>query len=225
MEQIESYNFVCKDNAIHPHYELGRGTSFIDLYFTLTGEVIIVGAVDNNYIHWLSITRTSDTEINEQIFNYIANHDYQYVSYEDKALQLKNLDSDILENAYKARLIRGKREDVAWETPFGCYYGKDQIQYNGRFFANDVDRFCDKLRKKCEIREINGAYKTILKKYVDYISAIECMRYEADIKPISELLRKEDYLLMSPHKDIRDLYIQCRDLCRSKYNDYMTAVR
>ncbi len=225
MEQIESYNFVCKDNALQPNYNLSKQGEYIDLYFTLTGEVIIVGAVDNNYIHWLSITKTSDTEINEQIFNYIANQDYQYVSHEYKVLQSRNLDPDMLDNIYKARLIRGNRENVVWETPFGCYYGKDQIQYNGRFFANDIAHFCDKLRKRCEIREMKGIYKTVLQGYISYVSSIKYMRYESDIKPLSELLRNEDYLLMSPNKEVRDLYIQCCNLCRSKYNDYMTAVR
>lgn len=225
MEQIESYNLVCKENAVVPHYKLAQQIAYIKLYFTLTGEVFIVGAVDNNYIGWLSVTKTDDTEINERIFNHIANHGYEYVSHQYDVLKSKGFDCDLLENAYTTRLIRGNREKVAWETPFGCYYGQDQLQYNGRFFANAVDRFCDKLRKRCEIREMKEAYKPVLQKYIPYISAINPMRYDVDIKPLAELLENESYLLLSPHKDIRELYIQCRNLCRSKYNAYMTAVR
>ena len=220
---VERLNLVCKENAVTPNYDLGNRETYITLYFTLTNEVVIAGEVDNNYIYWLSITKTGDTETNEQIFNHIASGAYQYVSNMHLALRQAGLEYSVLRDYYAARLTREKTGDMAWRTPFGHSYGKSES--NGRYFARDVSGFVCVLRRRCEIRQAGGAYQAVLQAYADSISAADDMDYGLTVKPVAELLAKERYLAISPDRDVRELYRRCCDLCAERYNAYMTAVR
>ena len=40
-----------------------------------------------------------------------------------------------------------------------------------------------------------------------------------------DLIRSEDYLLLSDHRDIRDTYIRIRDVISKLHNTYMSIVR
>lgn len=222
---IETYNLVCAECAVRPNYDLSSRETYIKLYFTLNRDVIIIGEIDNNYIYWMSITKVDDLEINERIFNHIANEDYRYVTHEYKALKQKGLDCSILRGSYGVRITKEKDERFFWKTPFGHYYGKDQIENNGKFFAEDVSKFIPKLLKKCEIREAGGIYKNVLKQYCTQISAFDCMSYNSEIKPFSDVLENEGYLILSQDREIRELYGECLRLCNQKYNEYMSAVR
>lgn len=225
MKDIESCNLVCKETAVKPNYDLSKRETYIKLYYTYSREVIIVGTVDNNYIHWLSVTKLDDLEINEQIFNHIANDSYQYVSNESTALKKNKMDYSVLSRSYLAKFNRANDKDVAWKTPFRGDYRKDQIKHNGRFFAGSLSPYFSYLQKQCRFREAGGAYKQVLQYYLSSIEKIDFMRYDADIKPVSDILDSESYLLISTNADVRNLYFECRQLCYTKYNMYMSAVR
>lgn len=74
---IKKFNKVSSLNSNKPNYEPDPKNRRIDLYFTLDGDVIIEGCADNNYTYWLSKTSVNDVELNAQIFNYIANCNYE----------------------------------------------------------------------------------------------------------------------------------------------------
>lgn len=224
---VEELNLVCEKSAVRPNYDLSGRAPYIKFYFTLAGELILVGEVDNNYIHWLSVTKIDDAGANERIFNHLAGcaWPYPYVSHEYLALRQKGLEYEVLKQAYAARLTPGKEGGTAWETPFGHYYGRDQAENNGRYFAQDVRLFARALQKKCEVRQAGGAYKTILRAYIQAVSAIDFMSYPNEIEPLAGLLAGESYLALSPDKEVRELYYRCREACGQKYNAYMSAVR
>ncbi len=222
---VESFNLVRENNAVTPNYDLNGREIRIALYFTLTGEVIIVGEFDNNYIYWLSVTKTCDTEINGRIFDRVACGVYKYVSNTYLALKEKGLDYGVTRRSYAAVIKRRADGKGGWQTPFGHYYGDGDTSEHGGYFANDVSVFLSNLIKKCNIREAGGLYKAVLEKYADYIASVDFMDYGSKVEPVLELLAKEEYLIVSPNKDIREAYIRCRDLCYEKYNAYMTAVR
>lgn len=182
--------------------------------------------MDNNYIHWASLTKTSDKQVNEKIFNHVANDAFMLVSHEYLALESANIKYKDLRNWFSSRLVREDRHNMAWKTPFGHYYGADQIQYNGKYFAEDVSYYLESLQKICRFREAVGDYSIILRTYLNKLSEDNRdYRYYEEVKPLIGILESEDYLRVSENNEIRELYKKCMDQCANLYNRYMTEVR
>ncbi len=228
LEIYKEYNLVNDQTKVEPNYDLSNRETSISILIDLYGNLIMLGVVDNNYIHWASLTKTEDKYLNEIIFNHLANDKYDKVSYCYKAFREKGIEYEDLKHWYNASLIRDSRYNMAWETPFGHYYASNQIENNGKFFANNVSHFLASLQERCDFRECNGEYIKVLEYYcnvllnnqMDTNYANYCM-----VKPIEEILLKEDYLRVSKNSEIRELYIQCMDLISNLYNRYMTVVR
>lgn len=223
---ICSYNLINSKTKVTPGYDIkGRETS-ICLYFSKNKDVLIIGRVDNNYIYWASFSKTYDKEQNEAIFNHIANDPFDLVSNEGLVLKSVNFDYDDLRSWYNTELVRTSDCNMAWNTPFGHYYGKDQIRFNGKYFANDVAGFLDVLVERCRFREANGSYEAVL----DY-SLNELMKKDKDVfyytkvKYLIEMLTKEDYLVLSNSKHIRRKYILFCESADKLYNLYQSAIR
>jgi hypothetical protein len=222
-----SYNLINSKTKVTPSYDLkGRETS-ICLSFSKNKEVLIIGKVDNNYIYWASFSKIYDKEKNEAIFNHIANNPYDLVSNEYTVLKSVSFAYDDLKLWYNTELVRTTSDyNMAWKTPFGHYYGKDQVQFNGKYFSNDVAGFLDILLERCRFREANGSYEEVL----DY-SLNELMKNDKDVlyytkvKSLIEMLIKEDYLVMSDHEHIRRKYILFRETADKLYNRYQSAIR
>ena len=62
---INSYNKVT------PNYDVSTKNLSIEFHLSPSGELIIIGRLDNNYLCWLSLTTIKDKDTNEEIFNYI----------------------------------------------------------------------------------------------------------------------------------------------------------
>ena len=124
-----SLNMVSPNTAVAPNYDLnGRETSLV-LYFNEDEDVIIIGAVDVNYVYWVSLTKTHELEKNEAIFNHIVNQPYALVaSWHNIGL----LSGDELRRYYRAELRRTNERGMAWRTPFGHYYGQKQAAQKRR---------------------------------------------------------------------------------------------
>lgn len=225
---MEQYNYVNEEIKVRPNYDLNNKEIKIKFYITIDSKVIIIGS-NNIYIYWLSITDLYDKETNAKIFNYIATGEYYYISNENKVLEAAGLDYDILKHSYLG-ILTGVNKDlgwitILWETPFGTSYGNRKVENNGKFFANDIIKYYKSSLKRCEIREDDGNYMKILKNLYDKIDLSDYMNYEFEIKPIEQMLNNEGYLILSPNKEIRDLYFKCIELCISKYNNYQSVVR
>lgn len=225
LNEIEKINCVNKTTQVKPNYDLTNSERYIQLAFDSKGNVLIVGVIDNNYIHWLSKTSIDDIRTNENIFNYLVNENYFYISQMYLALNQIGIEWDSLKEYYMVDLKPFHDSKIGWDTPFGHYYGKDQKEHNGHFFATDVKNFLNKILYKCIIREGDGQYINLLKYYISILNCFDFMEYDKSIKLIREILENEQYLRISENAELREAYIECMDIISSKYNQYMTAVR
>lgn len=214
-KEIEEYNRVSMKNSIIPTYDVTKNETFIDLYFNHEGEVMTVGNIQGtDYIFWLSITKTDDTEINEKIFYHIAYDEMERISQLYRVLEQQKITETAPENCYRIRLTRVRGSELEWETPFGHNYGK-QIEKNGVQFANDVKHFMEYAQNRCKLRECDGKYMDVLKRYTEILRQADS--YTLEVKWLEELLKAESYLSISGTESIRRLYLECCDHC-SKFN-------
>ena len=184
---------VNNSSKVMPNYELNKyGTSLI-LYFNNNDDLIIVGEVDRNYICWVSLTKTYEKDKNEAIFNHLANEPFVFVS-QSRLIGL--LDYSELKRYYRANLRRTNENGMVWRTPFGHFYGKDQIKNNGRYFANSVSNFLDVLYRRCQFREADGAYEEMLDFWFEELSKGESdVLYYQVLEPLVEMIKCEGTLL------------------------------
>ena len=222
-EGIELHNGVSNKNMEFPAYDLSKKETGIDLYFSNEGDVIIVGTVDNNYIYWLSVTKTEDTKLNEEIFNHVASVEWCRVSRLSRTLKVKGIEYEELAGYYRVQLKRSHEKGMAWKTPFGHYYGEKQRKRNGSFFAKDVKGFVTEINKRCELRECGGRYAEILKNYTEILR--EATTYDYTVQQLEKLLKAEDYLCLSRRDNVREPYLECCAKCSELYNQYMTEAR
>ena len=222
-EGIELHNGVSNRNMEFPAYDLTKKETGIDLYFNNEGDVIIVGVVDSTYIYWLSVTRTEDVKLNEQIFNHVANEDWCRVSRMPRTLEVKGLSHKDLAKFYRVHLKRSHLDGMAWETPFGHFYGTKQLKRNGGFFAKDVKGFVTEINKRCELRECDGRYADILKVYAETLQT--ATDYDYTVQQLEKLLKAEDYLCLSRRDNVRETYLECCTRCSELYGRYMTQAR
>ncbi|MBP3567679.1 MAG: hypothetical protein J6K04_00795 [Lachnospiraceae bacterium] len=222
VQGIELHNGVGRKNLVFPHRDITKMEKRITLYFNNDGDVIIVGTVEN-YTFWLSVTKTEDLELNEEIFNHVANDEPQYVTQFPRALEAKEMVLADLVNYYMVHLNRSKIKGMEWETPFGNYYGTEQIKRNGWFFARNVKSFVEEINKQCELRECGGMYEKILEEYAKVLQA--ATEYDYTVQNLEKVLKAEAYLCLSRRESVRKLYLECSIKCGELYGQYMTKAR
>ena len=220
---ISALNMVNHNTKVTPNYDLsGRETS-IDLCFNNDGDIFIIGVVDNNYIHWASLTKTYEKEKNEAIFNHIANDPFTIVStiYNSGVPAYYSM-----KDYYRAKMLRPAEIDRAWTTPFGHGYGTSQIENNGRYFADDVEVFLNKLHRRCYFREAGGAYEAMLDFWLAKVLEGESdYSHYRRIEPLAHMIEQESYLRVSESERIREKYILLCDKLSAAYNRYMDVER
>lgn len=225
---VRNLNLVNRNTRIIPNYDVSKRETSICLYFNRKGKVLIIGRLDNNYIYWASFTNTDDRELNEAIFNYIADDFFKFdmVSSERKVLEFINFPYDALDTWYQTELRRTSEYDMAWQTPFGHYYGKESIKDNAGYFARDVSGHLKTLLTRCQFREANGAYEEVL----DYCLCELSMDggnvyYYEQVKDMINMLREEQYLILSDQEQIREKYFRFRKEAERLYNQCQSASR
>lgn len=116
---------------------------------------------------------------------------------------------------------------MEWQTPFGHYYGTDEIENNGSFFAKDIHSFPDVLRHRCVAREADGTYLSVMKKYMEILNRTYSDPEDAyyNSESVIELIECESYLAFSENNEVRTIYAQLCEKCSGLYNAYMTVVR
>ncbi len=225
---VKKLNLVNGSSKVTPNYDLSMAQSWIRLFLNRNGKLLIIGQADNNYIYWASLTDQNEKEKNEAIFNYIADESLRFdmVSNEWLVFNAAGVPYDELKTWYQTDLVRPLEQNVAWKTPFGHYYGKDQAELNGRSFARDVSQYLDVLKKRCRFREANGAYEAVLDYCLgelsgDYGNAL----YYTQIEDLISMLRQEQYLVLSDQEQIREKYLLVAETAGKLYNQYQSAIR
>ncbi|WP_313153204.1 hypothetical protein [Lacrimispora sp.] len=225
---VKKLNLVNESSKVTPKYDLSGAQSLIRLFFNKNGRLLIIGQADHNYIYWASLTGKDEREKNEAIFNYIADEFFRFemVSSERLVFHAASVPYDELKTWYQTDLVRPLVQNMAWKTPFGHYYGKDQVELNGRYFARDVSQYFDVLLKRCRFREANGAYEVVLDYCLgelsgDYGNAL----YYTQVEDLINMLRQEQYLVLSDQEQIREKYLLIAEKADKLYNQYQSAVR
>ena len=80
----------------------------------------------------------------------------------------------------------------------------------------------------CRERELDGRYLEFLQAYLKKLeteTASDPVKDYESKKILMDLIRSEDYLLVSDNREIRDTYIQIRNVIGELYNAYMSIVR
>lgn len=221
MEQIENLNLVNRNAEKIEEHKIKEEKKHIILCFNKEQDVIIIGAEQD--VFWVSRTKINEEEKNKAIFQYIADKTtYELVTSEYEVLHKTNIIPEELNTWYKTRMYRRANSQTNWETPFGCYYAED-VENHGKYFANDICVFRQKLQKTCKYREAGGKYKNILE---DILKTIRMPRQNyPSIKELAEIVERESYLLVSENQEVREIYIQIQEEIYSLYSEYMTAVR
>lgn len=182
-------------------------------------KVIIIGSMDGNYPYWVSETEIDDIETNAAIAESILHEEYSSFTQTGKGLYSK------LNDLYR-RGIYCFGDDV--KTPFGHGYAKEQPENWGWFIARDIYHYHIRLKEMCKVRELDGRYLEFLQAYLKRLEAETfpdpVKDYESK-KILMDLVRSEDYLLLSGNREIRDTYIAIRNVISNLYNAYMSIVR
>lgn len=143
--EILKHNLVNKSNQAIPNYDLSYKEVYFELYISPEESVCIIGRADSNYICWCSMTKLKEIEINEDIFNFIANNSFAMYSREYKILGYETYNE--IRNWYKCYITKANIAKMCWQTPFGHYYGGDKDNH-GKSFARDIQSFYYELIKK-----------------------------------------------------------------------------
>lgn len=182
--------------------------------------------MDNNYSHWASLTRPEERETNGAIFALLASERGRFdkVAAEHEAIRAAGLTWEELRTWYQADLERVERDgELLWSTPFGCSYGSGIPPAS---FARDVASFPAVLKERCRFREANGRYAPILSYCLDVLRGGDGNDlYYTQVEDMVEMLRRESYLLLSDHEEIRELYLEIQETVSTLYNRYQSAVR
>lgn len=229
---IETYNRLTADIAVTPNYQPNPVNRRIDFYYGDRNDLIIIGLADNCYIYWLSVTKLNDTETNRAIFDYISQLEPTVFGHEYIALKTTNYTFEDLRCFYHDSLHPAQArvrydERLLWVTPFGGNYLSEQAAHHGKFFARDVCANYKKLKARCKLREADGLYLAVMRRYLEVLQVHHNdprADYAAACELI-ELIRSERYLLCSDNMEVRELYILLEQRCSEIYNAYMTAVR
>ena len=196
---IQKYNCVTPENAVNPKYTPNPADRKIRVYYTDKNQVIIVGVADNNFIHWLSVTKMDDLATNRAIFTEITANEPKLYGHLYLAVEKTKYSYEKVEGMYSAELRQ----------------------------AEMIVPHYEETKKLCKMREMRGKYIEILLCYLDMLSVTTGdARADYDqYKVLIKLIKSENYLRLSDNDTVRKLYQQLEARCFRIYQDYMTEAR
>ena len=196
---IRNYNCVTPENAVIPRYTPDPADRRVQVYYTDREQVIIVGAADNNYICWLSVTRMQDLAANRAAFTEITANAPKLYGHLDSALKKTKYSYEQVREMYCAELQQAEMIVPHWEET----------------------------KKLCRMREAGGRYIEILRCYLNMLGAVtgDARADYAKHEVLIRLISSEQYLRLSDSEDVRALYRQLERRCERLYQDYMTEAR
>ncbi len=220
-KDIRNLNLVPRYGPVKPGYRQDLSSKRILEFAYLPDDekVVLLGSMDGAYPYWISETDIGDIETNTAIVESLLHTDFSSFTARNGKISRK------LEDRYRRRILVSDR-DVT--TPFGHGYAKEQPQYWSRFIAGDLCSYYKRLKTLCRERELEGRYLTFLRSYLQKLetetSSDPVKDYE-NKKVLMDLVRSEDYLLLSDNREIRDTYIRIQNVIGELYNAYMSIVR
>lgn len=204
----------------------------IEIRLNKTGNVIIVGQLNNRGYCWCSITNIADEISNEQIFNYLTTNNFcssvTYFTSISDALKEKMITEEELEFYYLFDFKPLNTGENEWQSKYGTIKDLHNTYKDysiGKDFAKNLKNIFSRCQVACECRLCNNEYINILNNYSKTIEEIPYTMYQASIAPINMILINESYLRMSNNEAGALAYINCmRKIC-DKYNIYMNMRR
>ena len=212
---VEHYRLVKPNNKLD-----SDGKRVIEFaYLPEDEKVVLIGSIDGFYPFWISETDIDDIKTNTAIVDSILHKDFSSYARMDGKLYQK------LKDCYRRKILIS---DGNANTPFDHGYAKEQPEYWGKFIAEDICSYYKRLKNLCKERELEGRYLDFLEAYLNKletkISSDPVKEYESK-KILIDIIKSEDYLLVSDNKEIKDTYIKIRNIAGNIYNEYMTIVR
>lgn len=220
-KDVSCLNLVSRYGLVKPGYRQDLSSKrIIDFAYLPDDEkVVLLGSMDGSYPYWISETDIGDIKTNTAIVETMLREDFSSFTGMGGEIHRK------LKNCYRRRILVSGN-DVS--TPFDHGYAKEQPQYWSRFIAGDICYYHKRLRKLCRERELDGRYLEFLQAYLNKLETVTdsdpVKEYESK-KILMDLIRSEDYLLVSDNRDIRHIYIRIRDVISELYDAYMSIVR
>lgn len=220
-KDVSCLNLVSRYGLVKPGYRQDLSSKrIIDFAYLPDDEkVVLLGSMDGSYPYWISETDIGDIKTNTAIVETMLREDFSSFTGMGGEIHRK------LKNCYRRRILVSGN-DVS--TPFDHGYAKEQPQYWSRFIAGDICYYHKRLRKLCRERELDGRYLEFLQTYLNKLETVTdsdpVKEYESK-KILMDLIRSEDYLLVSDNRDIRHIYIRIRDVISELYDAYMSIVR
>lgn len=221
-KDVSYLNLISRYGAVKPGNRMDlNGKRIIEFaYLPDEDKVVLIGSMDGYYPYWISETDISDVQTNTAIVESMLHEEFSSFAKMDGAVYQK------LKNCYRRRITVSGNEVI--KTPFDHGYAKEQPQYWGRFIAKDICSYYKRLKKLCGERELDGRYLEFLQAYLKKLeteTASDPVKDYENKKILMDLIRSEDYLLVSDNREIRDTYIQIRKVISEMYNSYMSIVR
>ncbi len=220
-KDISYLNLVSRYGLVKPGYRQDLSSNRIVEFAYLPDDekVFLLGSMDGSYPYWISETDIGDIETNTAIVESILHKDFSSFTVILGEISRK------LKDCYRRRiLVSGNNVS----TPFDHGYAKEQPQYWSRFIAGDICFYHKRLRELCRERELDGRYLEFLRAYLKRLeteTASDPVKEYESKKILMDLIRSEDYLLLSDNIDIRDTYIRIRNVISKLYNAYMSIVK
>ena len=220
-KDISNLNLVPRYGLVKPGYrqDLSSKRTIEFAYLPDEEKVVLLGSMNGSYPYWISETDIGDTETNTAIADSILRDDFS--SFAGMYGQIFQK----LKDCYRRRIVVSGN-DV--RTPFGHGYAKEQPEYWSRYIAGDIRFYYQRLRQLCQERELDGRYLEFLQAYLKKLeteTASDPVKDYENKKILMDLIRSEDYLLVSENREIRDTYIRIRNVIGELYNTYMSIVR
>ena len=226
---IGNCNIIQIENMVKPKYPPRPEHRSMKCVFISDKEILLFGMADNNYLFWISKTDISAIEENTEIIDFILYGEYENLASSGEEISVikrysKNRNELYFFNLYQSFDNLGNK---IWTSDVDVNIEYDYEKKGGRTLANLIATMPQKLIKLSKDREDSGAYKIVLKSYLDMMDVTLSNPLEdyIRIKDILDIMKQERYLLFSDDYEIREMYCRICDKGDEKYNKYMSYVR
>lgn len=230
--ELLKLNMITEKDVVNKiNYEIDINYREIKFFLTPTGNVVIIGCADNNYIYWVSITSVYDKEKNKDIFNYITKCDYQLLcdicSQIDDVLKRIGFSSySQLKNTCCNYFINKNFPDSKIKDyPNWCTFAT--LQTDAEIFAEELLKFFAQQEEESLKYTLNSSNFILLKSYAKELKKGKrnpVKQYDKCRDLIKEIERLQ-FIKLSKNDAFKQLYFSIIDSAAHLYNSYMTKVR
>ncbi len=196
---IEQLNCLTEDIAVIPKYVPNPKFRCIKAYYAQDNDVVIVGEADPNFIYWLSVTKTDDTETNRQIVAYLKQAEPKLYGHDSTVTDKKTKYTyEQLTSFYTVKITSA--EEIL-------------TKYQGA--------------KHAAGQNADKALITKMKQQLAILSKCDpdpIKDYDKKEKLIKQI-QSQSALRLSDNPKVRELYMELDKRCSDIYNEYMTIAR